>query len=117
MAINEVNRTNWNPDDGGNVRFESTAATAGEQVYTDDCVLKGLVVTSTVAQWVQIHDVSAAPADTAVPLISIYVTANGMVSITFPIPLENGLYVCNSSTHATKTIGAADCMIYGTYKK
>ena len=97
-------------------RFVSNAATAGEQIATDGCILRSLVVTTSVAEWIQIHDVSSAPADTAVPLITIKASADGMVSLTYPVYLVNGLYICNSSTHATKTIGAANCMIYGTYK-
>lgn len=70
------------------------------------------------AQFIQIHDAAALPADAAVPISSISVPA----STAFDIPygergrdMSLGIVVCNSSTLATKTIGAADCWIEALY--
>lgn len=64
------------------------------------------------AQYIQVHDAAALPADTAVPKIVFTVPASsnftfdfGMYGRRFP----TGIVICNSSTLATKTIGAADC--------
>jgi len=102
--------------DDADTRFQADAVTSGELIATNGLVLKSLVVTSTVAQWIQIHDVNSVPADATVPLVSIFLPANGMISITVPIYTVNGLFICNSSTHGVKTIGAADLMLYGTFK-
>lgn len=67
------------------------------------------------AQFIQIHDSATAPADTAVPAINITVAATSNFSIDFGfygMNFVNGVYVCNSSTAATKTIGAADCQFF-----
>lgn len=64
------------------------------------------------AQFIQLHDAAALPADTAVPLAVITVAASSNFEI--PVPPDGwecvtGVVVCNSSTYATKTIGSADC--------
>jgi len=64
-----------------------------------------------VAQFVQIHDASSLPADASVPEEVFIVAATSNFSITFPQgkKFTTGIVVTNSSTPATKTIGAADC--------
>lgn len=64
------------------------------------------------AQFIQVFDAAALPADTAVPVMVITVPASSNFS--FPLPLAGrifnaGIVVCNSSTGPTKTIGLADC--------
>lgn len=70
------------------------------------------------AQFIQVHDAAALPADTAVPAISIAAAATSNFTIEIPegVSFANGIVVCNSSTVATKTIGAADCTICGIHR-
>jgi hypothetical protein len=64
------------------------------------------------AQFIQLHDAAALPADTAVPIAVITVPASSNFQLPLPatgLDCVNGVVVCNSSTLATKTIGSADC--------
>lgn len=94
-------------------QLTSDAATAALQVSTDGCVLHSLIVSSDLGtlQWLQIHDLATTPANGAVPLICIPIPVNGHAVLDFPIALQNGCYVCNSTTHDTKTLGAANCLV------
>jgi hypothetical protein len=70
------------------------------------------------AQFVQIHDAAALPADGAVPAIVLTVAAKE--NFWYELKeigrfFSNGIVVCNSSTAATKTIGAADCWFNAQY--
>lgn len=67
-------------------------------------------------QFIQLFDSSTVPADTAVPKIVFEVDANkNFFFDTFDrgIYFANGISWSNSSTLATKTIGAADVMVTG----
>lgn len=71
------------------------------------------------AQFIQIHDAAALPADAAVPIFTMTVPASSNFSIDFGmfgIPMVNGIVICNSSTGPTKTIGSADVFITARYK-
>jgi hypothetical protein len=70
------------------------------------------------SQFIQIHDAAALPADTTVPLFSLPVAAGQPFSFVFSEELRvtNGIQLCNSSTAATKTIGAADVQFLCTYR-
>lgn len=66
-------------------------------------------------QFIQLHDSASAPADGAAPAFNIPVPANSAWSIDFGLrgmSFVSGVYVCNSSTPQTKTIGAADCQFF-----
>jgi len=69
-------------------------------------------------QYIQVHDAAAAPADGAVPAVVIVAPGNFHFAISWPEGrlFANGIYVCNSSTDVTKTLGSADCLFDINYK-
>ena len=90
---------------------------AGVQLAAYPVTLLGLTVNNTnaAAQYIQLHDAASTPADTAVPVLVIKAPAadDQMIDLgVYGMIFVNGLYVCNSSTAATKTIGAADCQFF-----
>lgn len=60
--------------------------------------------------WIQLHDSVTVPADTAVPILTIYVGAGENFDFdlsTIGRFCEKGIVVCNSSTGPTKSIDGA----------
>lgn len=95
----------------------STAAEASRVLKAGKGVLLALYGHSTAAsaQYIQLHNTTSVPADTAVPYVSWKVAAGDNFYIYVPvggIPFDTGISVCNSSTVATKNIGSADCVFY-----
>lgn len=71
------------------------------------------ITNGAVAQYFQLHDVSSLPANGVPPKEVVYIAANGVGGWSWPQGrvCTTGITVCNSSTMATKTIGAADSWI------
>lgn len=71
------------------------------------------------AQWIQIHDSATLPAEAAVPKVIVYAAATSNFSFDAGVygrEFANGMYMVNSSTGPTKTIGSADVWFDGQYK-
>lgn len=71
------------------------------------------------AQFIQIFNTANVPADASVPLLTFTVAASSNFSVTIPLsglPCDTGIYVCNSSTGPTKTIGSADVFFTAVIK-
>lgn len=70
------------------------------------------------AQWIQVHNATALPADTAVPIFIMTVAATSNFSVDFGDRgkyFSTGIVVANSTTGPTLTTGAANCWIEARY--
>lgn len=68
-------------------------------------------------QYIQIFDLAVAPAAAAVPKMTIKVPADSQGFFDFPNGrlFRTGIWIGNSTTSATYTAGAADCLIDADY--
>jgi hypothetical protein len=85
-------------------------------------ILYGFQVLNTLAaaQFIQLFDSQALPADGAVPVCVFTVPTNpANLSVFWGVGagrfFQQGIVMCNSTTAATKTIGAANCFFDAQY--
>lgn len=88
---------------------------ASELVKAGPGTLYGFTVYSSNAgtQYIQLFDARTLPADGAVPLLNFPVTTKTTLGVDWGTTgrwFERGIFICNSSTDTTKTIGSADCL-------
>lgn len=99
---------------GGSSAYES-----GRVIKAGGGNLRSLYIyNSGASQFIQLHNSASAPADTTAPLIPYAIGAGQSLEIDFGLDglsLNTGIYVCNSTTGPTKTIGAADCWFFARY--
>jgi hypothetical protein len=99
----------------------STVYVASQQVKASPGILYGVIGynSKASAQFVQVFDSVGLPAEGAIPKIVITVAATANYSIDFGVFgrwFNNGIYICNSSTGPTKTIGSADIWLDASFK-
>jgi hypothetical protein len=71
------------------------------------------------AQFIQVHNATSLPADTAVPLFVGTAAATSNFDFEFTmtgLPCSTGIVICNSTTGPTKTIGTANCWFVVLYR-
>jgi len=105
---------------GADATANAGALAAALAVTTSRARLFSVTVTNTGPdQWIQLHDSATAPSGGAVPKISIPMQSGQFASFDFSDGrlFINGIYVANSTTVATFTAGAADCLIDASYRK
>lgn len=95
--------------------YTSSAQEHSEIVKAGPGILYGLLVynNNAGAQWIQIHDSATVPADGAVPAITFDIATQAAKTLDYGLrgrKFAKGIYVCNSTTDVTKTLGAADCL-------
>lgn len=70
------------------------------------------------AQWIQVHNTTSLPANTAVPIESIKVPADTTMGVSYGdrgVAYSTGITIGNSTTGPTLTTGSADCWITAVY--
>ena len=73
----------------------------------------------TAGQFIQLFNSTTLPADGVAPVITFYVSAKSNFSLDFGVYgryFGTGIVACNSTTAATKTIGAANCWFDAQHK-
>jgi len=95
------------------INSTSTAEEAGRVVKAGSGRVYGVTYYNNNAgtRWLQFHDATSAPADTAVPVFTYQVATQTSIHIDFGRYgrlFSTGIYVCHSTTDTTKTIGTTD---------
>lgn len=97
----------------------SRALEASRVVKSSTGYLYGFTVYSNAAaaQFIQVHDASTLPSDGAVPVLVVTIAATSDREMLWlpPRAFHAGIVICNSTTAATKTLGAADCLFDAQY--
>lgn len=96
------------------ISVKTSANAASLQVATTRKVLLGLIGynAKTSDQFIQVFNSASTPADGAAPDFMLPVKASSGFTLDLGfhgIDCSAGIYICNSSTQQTKTIGSADC--------
>lgn len=97
----------------------ATALSSSLVVKATPGTLRTVVGYSTTAQFLQVHDADALPADGVAPLAVIPIDAGAPFSLAFGelgLPCSAGIVVVVSTTGPTKTLGAADTFVTAVYE-
>ncbi len=109
---NTPNTTAWLTDFPAPSNVTSTAYEASHLIKASAGTLYSLTGynSKTSAQFIQVHNATAVPADTAVPVVifSVPASSNFAFELQRGRVMSTGIAVCNSSTGPTKTLGATD---------
>ncbi len=102
-------------------RAASTALATSLVVKAGAGRLYSVVITNTrtSSQFIQVHDATSLPSNSAVPIHSFYAPAQTSFSLDETLIGDyyaTGITVCNSSTVATLTVGSSDCWFVALYK-
>jgi hypothetical protein len=103
-------------------RNYATQKLAASIVLGGPIVVYGFTVynTKSSAQYLNMFDADALPAEATTPVLSWPLAANSGVGFGWQPNgrlFGSGLVLCNSSTDATKTIGSADCLFDVQYDR
>ena len=99
-------------------KAKTTALATNLVVKASAGKLYGFYGYSSATQFIQVHNATSLPADTAVPDGVFPISANTPFSLWLehPEPYTTGIVICNSSTGPTKTIGSANTWITALYE-
>lgn len=98
----------------------SGALEASHFVSAGESRLFGFTVSSTrgTGQFIQVFDASELPANGAIPIVSIDIATVTAKAVSFGDTgrwFFRGIWLCNSTTQGSKTLGAADCLFDAQY--